>query len=236
MAIVAFVRVLVDRVTSGHTSVTEVSETSLTSLYAAPAPDWLRVNMVSTVDGAATGEDGVTGSVNNPADRQVFHTLRRMADCIVVGAGTARAEGYRPVDRPTVVVSRRGDLPPDLRGGPVGAVLLATCGTAPGLAESREALGADHVVVLGNDTVDLSSLRGALAERGLRDVLSEGGPHLLGDLLAAGAVDELCATLVPRVVAGDGPRITAGAWLDTDLELRLLLEQDSTLLGRWFVT
>lgn len=229
-------RVLVDRVTSGSLSGTEVSETNLTSLYAAPAPAWLRVNMVSTVDGAATGEDGVTGSVNNPADRQVFHALRMMADCIVVGAGTARAEGYRPTDRPTVVVSRRGDLPPHLRGGPPGAVLLATCSTAPGLAESREVLGADHVLVLGSDTVDLSSLRGALAERGSRQVLGEGGPHLLGDLLTAGAVDELCATVVPRVVAGDGPRITAGAWIDTRLELRLLLEQDSTLLGRWFVT
>jgi riboflavin biosynthesis pyrimidine reductase len=212
-----------------------VTDDHLAALYAAPRPDWLRVNMVSTVDGAATGEDGLTGSVNNPADRRVFQLLRRLADAIVVGAGTARAEGYRPTDRPTVVVSRRGEVPTALRGGPGGSVLLVSCHDAPGLAESREVIGADQLVLLGTTSVDLGSLRPALAERGLRDLLCEGGPHLLRDLLAAGVLDELCSTWVPRAVAGDGPRIAAGAPVDAPLTLRLLLEEDGTLLSRWTV-
>jgi riboflavin biosynthesis pyrimidine reductase len=227
-------RVLVDRL-SQRQAAGEVTAAELVTLYAAPASDWLRVNMVSTVDGAATGEDGLTGSVNNPADTLVFHTLRRLADGILVGAGTARAEGYRPTDRPTVVVSRRGDVPDGLRGRCDGSVLLVTCGAAPGLGEAREALGGEQVLVLGEHSVDLGSLRAALVERGMRTLLSEGGPHLLRDLLAAGAVDELCATTVPRLVAGAGPRIAAGPALDVTLDLRLLLEQDGTLLGRWFV-
>ena len=62
--------------------------------------------MVSSVDGAATGESGKSGSLNNAADKRVFDHLRAVADVIVVGAGTARVEGYRPADRPIVVVSR----------------------------------------------------------------------------------------------------------------------------------
>ncbi len=218
---------------AGHRAGQDLSDDELASLYAAPAPDWLRVNMVSTVDGAATGPDGLTGSVNNPADHRVFSLLRRLADCVVVGAGTARAEGYRPTDRPVVVVSRRGEVPPRLRGGAPGAVLLATCAVAGGLEESRRVLGGEHVLVLGEDAVDLPSLRDALAQRGLRQVVSEGGPQLLRDLVAAGTVDELCATVVPRLVAGTGPRISVGPPVDATMQLRLLLEEDGTLMARW---
>ncbi len=228
-------RVLVNSASEAYDAGAAVGVEEVSALYAAPAADWLRVNMVSTVDGAATGQDGLTGSVNNPADREVFQALRRLADAIVVGAGTARAEGYRPTDRPTVVVSRRGEVPADLRGGEAGSVLLATCGDAEHLEQARELLGTDQVLVLGGQDVHLASLRPALAGRGLRDLLCEGGPHLLRDLLAAGAVDELCATWVPLLVAGNGPRITAGAALDVPLSLRLLLEEDGTLLGRWDV-
>ena len=54
--------------------------------------------MVSTVDGSATGEGGRSGTINNEADERVFHILRGLADAIIVGAGTARAEGYGPAD------------------------------------------------------------------------------------------------------------------------------------------
>ena len=207
----------------------------LAEVYAAPADPWLRVNMVSTVDGAATGDSGRSGSINNAADKVVYHLLRSLADAIVVGAGTARVEGYAPVDKPTVVVSRRGVVPDLLRTGPPGSVLLATCADAAGLAEARAVLGDEHVLVLGTDTVDLVALKRTLAERGLTHLLSEGGPHLLRDLLAAGAADELCATVVPRLVAGDHPRITAGLPVDVPLRLHALLEADGTLLGRWLV-
>ena len=54
-------------------------------------------------------------------------------------------------------------------------------------------------------------------------------------LLLAGVVDELCLTQVPAVVAGQHPRITVGEDVALALELRLLLEDAGTLLGRWFV-
>ena len=104
----------------------------------------------------------------------------------MVGAGTARIEGYRPADLPTVVVSRSGRVPEGLRAAAPGRVLLATCRAADALDEAREMLGADNVLVLGGHRVDLAELKARLAERGFAHLLCEGGPHLLRDLLDQG--------------------------------------------------
>lgn len=186
----------------------------LDELYAVPADridgPWLRVNMITTLDGAATGDSGRSGSINNAVDQQVFDRLRALADVIVVGGGTARVEGYGPADRPIVVVSRSGEVPEGLRGAPPGSVLV-------------EPLG------------DAAAFKRGLADRGWSSILCEGGPSLLRDLLAAGVVDELCTTIVPRVIGGEHPRIVAGPPVDVPLRLHTLLEQDGTLLARWLV-
>lgn len=238
------------RVLIGPDAGREVSAEDVPRLYAAPASHsspssskvtgcsdgaWLRVNMVATLDGAAQGSDGRSGGINNAVDKQVFSALRRMADCVIVGAGTARTEGYRPARAPIVVVSRSGEVPELLRGAEPGRVLLATSASSPGLAEARSLLGEEHVLLCGDDAVDPVALRTALVGRGWTELLSEGGPQLLRDLLAAGVADEVCLTVVPRMIAGDHLRILAGAPVDLSLEPALLLEEDGTLLGRWFV-
>ena len=186
----------------------------LHELYAVPADrrggPWLRANMVSSVDGAAAGDSGKSGSLNNAADKRVFDHLRSVADVIVVGAGTARAEGYRPTDRPIVVVSRRAELPETLRGAAPGSV---------------ELMPVDDPV----------AFRQSLVERGWTNILCEGGPSLLAVLLAAGVIDELCTTTVPLLVGGEHPRIAHGPAYDVPLRLHTLLESDGTLLARWLV-
>jgi riboflavin biosynthesis pyrimidine reductase len=209
-------------------------EGDLREVYAAPETPWLRVNMVSTIDGAATGESGLTASINNEPDQRVFRLLRELADCVVVGAGTARTEGYPPLDVPTVLVSRSGSVPEKMRGADPGRVLLATVSVAAGLEDARDVLGADNVLVLGSHRVDLAALKQALVDRGFGDILCEGGPHLLRDLLDQGVADELDCTFVPRMVAGVQSRITDGPPVDVALTLQTLVEQDGTLLGRWF--
>jgi len=227
----------------------------LAALYAYPEDrTWLRANMVSTVDGAATGPDGRTGTINNEADKRVFDLLRALADVVVVGAGTARAEGYRRIRPPAgelgdlregrapaptlVVVSRSGNLPLQLAGPPEhaddGDVVLVTCMAAPeeAITTAREALGEENVLV-GGDEVDLLGMVAFLEHRGLTRILTEGGPQLLRDMVAAGVVDELCLTVVPQLLAGDHPRILAGEQLTGGFRPRLLLEEDGTLLGRW---
>lgn len=220
------VRTLIDALGAGSDD--------LADLYRPPRLPWLRVNMVSTVDGAANGESGKSGSINNAADKAVFDALRAQADAIVVGAGTARTEGYRVAAVPLVIVSHSGRVPDQLRDAPAGAVLLAVPAASPGLEDARRLRG-DDVLVVGEQQVDLVAMKAALVERGHANLLSEGGPSLLRDLLAAGAVDELCATVVPRAIGGVHPRIVSGAPVDVDLELAVLLEQDGTLLARWFV-
>jgi riboflavin biosynthesis pyrimidine reductase len=209
-------------------------EGDLREVYAAPRTPWLRVNMVSTIDGAATGDSGLTASINNAVDMRVFELLRELADVVIVGAGTARAEGYPPLGKPTVVVSRSGHVPEKMRGADAGGVILATCSHAAGLAEARMILGDDHVLVLGSHRVDLAALKTALVDRGHADLLCEGGPHLLRDLLDQGVVDEVDCTFVPRLLAGLHPRITDGPPVDVHLNLHSLVEEDGTLLGRWF--
>jgi riboflavin biosynthesis pyrimidine reductase len=192
--------------------------------------------MVSTLDGAANGESGKSGSINNDADKAVFDALRAQADAVIVGAGTARTEGYRVTNVPLVIVSHSGQVPEGLRQAPSGKVILATCASSPGLDEARALLGELNVIVAGESQVDLAVMKAELVSRGLNNLLSEGGPHLLRDLIDAGAADELCLTVVPRAIGGVHPRIVMGESIDADFTLALLLENHGTLLGRWFLT
>jgi riboflavin biosynthesis pyrimidine reductase len=210
-------------------------DADLSAVYAAPDQPWLRVNMVSTVDGAATGEDGTSRSINNGVDKVVFDLLRELSDAVVVGAGTVRIEGYAVGRKPLVVVSRTGSVPPTQRSARSGQVLMATVSTAPHLEEARSLLGGENVLVLGSHRVDLARMKDELVLRGFRHLLSEGGPHLLRDLLDQGVADELDTTLVPRLISGSHRRITDGPPVDVPLRLSTLVEDEGTLLARWLV-
>src|SRR3546814_18926330 len=60
-------------------------------------------------------------------------------------AGTARVEGYKPADKPIVVVTSSGRVPESLVGAPAGSVLVATHAQSSGLAALRSELGEDNV-------------------------------------------------------------------------------------------
>lgn len=207
----------------------------LPELYAAAGEPWLRVNMVSTVDGAATGVTGTSRSINNEVDQVVFDLLRQESDVLVVGAGTLRNEGYAPNRLPIVAVSRSASVPPTLADCAPGQLLVATCSHAEGIDRARDTVGEENLLVLGSHRVDLAALREQLVERGLRRILCEGGPHLLRDLLDQGCVDEIDSTIVPRLIGGTHPRILDGPPVDVPLRLHSLLEHDGTLLARWLV-
>lgn len=123
-----------------------------------PEGPWLRVNMVATLDGSAQGPDGRTGSINNEVDVAVFQQLRRTADVILVGAGTARAEEYGPAATPIAVVGH--SLPPRLAsaanvqlvGGDLRAVVASLQATSP------------HVLCEGGPTVLAELLRLGLVD------------------------------------------------------------------------
>ena len=230
-----------------------VDDASLAALYSAqPRPGvWVRANFATSLDGAITGPDGRSGSVNSAADHVVFELLRAVSDVVVVGAGTLRSEGYTALtvqDRwrtirsefglsevlPLVCVSNSGEVPPRLREAPMGTVLLATHTSSPGLADARKLLGEQQVLVCGEGEVDDRRLVAALAERGWNRILTEGGPHLASSMVAAGVLDEVCLSLTPRVVGGSGPRMTTAGATPTGYVPHVLVEEDGTLMGRWF--
>ena len=209
----------------------------LSEVYAWPEGTCLRVNFVCSLDGAAT-VDGRTSGLGSPADKAVFTHLRATCDVVLVGAGTAIAERYRPTAVPVAVVSARLSPQPGDRlftpGAGTARPLVLTCPSAP--ADRRGAL-APHaeVVDCGGEVVDLRLVVAELERRGMRRVLCEGGPRLFDDLLAADLVDELCLTVAPVLVGGAAPRVTDGPPLAPPRTATLLsaLEEDATLLLRY---
>lgn len=222
----------------------ELTEAELAIRYRHRVADdggvWLRCNLVTSLDGAVTGPDGRTGSINTPSDHLVFALHRAHADAIVVGAQTVRSERYRAVDLapwqrelrraeglssfPTLaVVTHSLELGSTLASagaldvGPV--VVFTTAGKSQAAVAPVTAAGVE-VVQLGSAEVDLVEVTRQLAQRGCLRLLTEGGPRLHAGLLAAGLVDELSMTLAPVMVGGDGGRTTTGDWL-TGLAFRL---------------
>ena len=195
----------------------------------------VRFNMIASVDGA-TAVDGVAGGLGGEADRALFALLRRLADVVLVAAGTVRAEGYGPSPVPIAVVTRSCRLDWDSRffTAQVARPVVVTVATAPAEARARAAEVAD-VVVAGERDVDLARALDALGARGWRAVLCEGGPTLNGQLAAAGLLDELCLTLSPRLVGGDAKRLLAGPLLPgpPTLTLASACEEDGFLFLRF---
>lgn len=232
-------------------------------LHAVYAADWadrsaLRANFVTSVDGAVS-VTGLSRGLQTPGDNRIFAALRDLADVVLVGAGTARAEGYAAIHvserrqrirsdygfartLTTAVVSRSLRLDPDadlFTGTETGArTIVLTCRSGdPGV---RAALaGRADVIDCGDDQVDLFALRAALVERGLNRILCEGGPTLFADLVTADLVDELCLSISP-LLAGAGPaRISAGdPFGGTPAALRLvgLLTEADALFCRYAVS
>jgi len=212
-------------------------EVDLDQAYAWPDGPCLRVNFVSSMDGAATVE-GRTARLGGAADKAVFSHLRATCDVIVVGAGTASAERYGPAKVPVAVVSGRLSCSPDERlFRPVAGAarpLVLTCAAAPIDRQAALSRVAD-VVSCGDEIVDLRLVVAELERRSLRRRLCEGGPRLLASLLAADLVNELCLTLTPVLVAGEAPRISRGPSLPVPRPATLVsaLEAESSLLLRY---
>lgn len=199
---------------------------------------WLRAVFVASVDGAATIA-GHAGGLGNDLDKQLFALNRALADVILVGAGTARTEGYGPVEddpqwrhlrrdrsptAPMAIVSHRLDLDfsaPLFAAAPDSAkTILITCADAPVRARTQAA-EVTEVIVAGETSVDLRAAIVELRTRGFTRIVSEGGPRLFTDLLETGAVDELCLTRSPTLVSGTETRILHGAQFDPPVELEL---------------
>lgn len=215
---------------------------------------WLRANMVASLDGA-THHGGRSQPLSSEADMRIFGVLRALADVVVVGAETVRQEGYGPARRREHFAARRAaagqppapaiavvsasldlDFSLPLFTEPLTPTLVVTGECAPpDRVEQARRAGAEVLFAGEGAVADPARVPGVLAGRGLLRQLTEGGPTLLGGLAAAGALDELCLALAPRVSLGQAGRIMRGPDLDVpeDFELEGVLEEAGFLFTRY---
>ena len=168
----------------------------------------------ASLDGRVAAGDGTSRWISSAESRAEVHEFRAKVDAIVVGTGTVRADdprltartarpGQDGVRQPLRVVVGKGDLPPDAR-------------VLDDEAETMHLRTHDPDVVLG-----------ALAARGVVDVLLEGGPTLAGAFTASGRVDRVLAYLAPKFL-GDGPQALRDAGVSTVTDaVGLVVEQVS---------
>lgn len=241
----------------------ELDDAALDAAYPWPAGrPWLRANMVSTADGAARSPDGLSHDISSDADRRLFGRLRGRADAVLAGASTVRQEGYRPAaakpefsaararagqsPAPVIALVTRSlslDLTGPLFTEADPRTIVLTCAAADPETRARVADVAD-LAVCGDADVDMGQAVAALHARGLHHIQCEGGPHLLGELVAASAVDELLLTVSPLLAGGAYPdrtaitRILAGPSLDdapSGIRLEHVLEDGDTLFLRYLL-
>jgi riboflavin-specific deaminase-like protein len=185
------------------------------------------VNMIESLDGRSA-IDGRSAGLGDDADLEMLLELRAVADAVLIGPGTVRAEGYArlvgseerrayreslelPPDPVAVILSRSLDVPWDagLFADEAQPVLVYTA------SEDEPPETAAPVEVVRLDEPTPSSMLADLRGRGVAALLSEGGPTLLSGLLEADVVDELFLTIAPlitgdplalRIVEGEGLR------------------------------
>lgn len=211
----------------------------------------LRLNMVASLDGHIVDQEGVSGTLGGDGDQQAFFAMRNLADGILAGAGTVRADGYGPMrirgalrerreadgrhdPAPIVVVtgSMRLDPTAPIFTDAVTPTIVLTSYSAPVDRVCAVEKAGGVVVRAGDGEVDLSAgIRLLREEHGLAHLLCEGGPTLNGQLFAAGLVDELCVTIAPTLVGGDDrQRIVTRLAARQQRRLTQVIEHDDELL------
>jgi riboflavin biosynthesis pyrimidine reductase len=208
-------------------------------LYRPPRADWVRVNLIGTLSGSAAGADGTSESITNPVDRVILRAIRGLADVVVVGAQSVRAEAYfAPRHAALAVVTRTGDLsgqatPNSGDHGP----LLVLC--PQGAAATARATVADpdaSILVVPDVDGSLSpeAIIDALRRAGYSSIVAEGGPAIATQLIRGGVVDELCLTTSPQLNGARLPLFGPDEFPAVPLTLtQLLVDESSVTYARW---
>jgi riboflavin biosynthesis pyrimidine reductase len=215
---------------------------------------WVLVNMIASADGGTTVA-GRSGGLGSPGDKEVFRTLRAVADVVLAGAATVRAERYGPPSASAATQDRRRsygatpvariavlsgsldlDLESPLFASPPSRPYVLTHARSDPARRAELATVAD-VVLAGEGAVDLADGLRRLRADGVRVVLSEGGPTVNGQLFAADLVDEVCLTVAPMLLAGDSRRVAIGPAVPAGRPLSLthVLTEDHYLFLRYAV-
>lgn len=177
-----------------------------------------------SLDGRIATPTGASKYINGREALCHLHRIRAQVDAVIIGVGTAIADdpqlttrhvpGANPV---RVVLDPTGRMPADLTMLSDGAapVLAVTCqGTEPVRGAERLPLDCD-----GSGRIAPQAIIAALAARGLKRLLVEGGAETLARFLNAGVIGELHLMVAP-ILLGSGK---------TGLNLRPIEQLDQAL-------
>jgi riboflavin biosynthesis pyrimidine reductase len=214
----------------------------LVDLYRPGAAEWVRLNLIGSVSGSATGPDGTSETLTNPVDRAILGVIRGHADVVVVGAASIRAEGYFvPRNGALAVVSRSGNFADhQIKGTTQHGTLIILC-PAAAVERARASIGMPEITIIAVPDDDgsltapaiVTALRGA----GYRSIVVEGGPALATLFVTDDAVDELCLTTSPVLNGGAMPLFGAHEFADRPLTLtQLLIDSGGATYARWALT
>jgi len=223
----------------------EGTRARIAGLYQPGADEWLRLNLVHSVDGSARGADGTSHELSSKADRAVLGAIRSLSDIVLIGAETLRAESYLlPQTQRMAVLTGSGDLTGAKTKEPLPEDRILVIGPASAEARARETfVTAFTFVALPDDEadadreLDVHAVIDVLRAHDAPRIVCEGGPHLAQQLLAARLVDEICLTTSPTLVGGAFPVLGSAAIAEQDLHLgQLLVDDAGSIYARWFAS
>jgi riboflavin biosynthesis pyrimidine reductase len=195
---------------------------------------WVMVNFISSADGG-TALHGKSSGLGDEDDKTLFQAMRTVPDVIMVGSGTVEAEDYRPVTLDDERRERR--LAAGLSEVPLLAIVSGRLGfdpearvfsdpehrpmviTGPDAEPAKLALLGDSADVVFLDEVTPARILERLGAAGI--ILCEGGPTLVGQLVAEHLVDELNLTVAPIMISGRSARVAHGPPAEPPLDMRL---------------
>ena len=210
----------------------------LLDAYRPPRADWLRINLIASVSGSATGADGTSETLSSRPDRRILGVIRELADVVLVGAESLRAEGYQHPRRSRLaVVTLSGNLAGNRIEAPDGAAPIVICPPAATASVRSQLPGAEILELAATERhIAAGAVIGVLRDRGFASIVCEGGPSLAGQLIEAGLVDELCLSTSPRL--GGAQLALTGSVLITERAVslhQLLCDEASGLYARWLL-
>jgi len=167
-----------------------------------------------SLDGRVATESGHSHYINGPAGLAHLHRLRALVDAVVIGVGTAladdpqltvrRVSGPQPV---RVVIDARGRLSSGaklLARDGVRRLVITGIGAKPPLPSDIEIVGLPKT----EGQIAPTAILTALAERGLRRILIEGGADTVSRFLAAQCLDRLHIIVAPISLGSGRPSFT----------------------------
>jgi len=162
-----------------------------------------------SIDARVATSTGHSHYINSAGGLAHLHRLRALVDAVVIGVGTAilddplltvrRVEGPSPV---RVVIDPNGRLPATARvltADGIRRIVVMAAGARARLPDGIEMVA----IATDNGQLAPAAIAAALAERGLRRLLVEGGADTVSRFLAAGCLDRLHVLIAP-IILGTG--------------------------------